>query len=201
MEVLEREARILGAALLRNLPLERRYHSRNRDFLLAPHPQGRRRAAPKKLHFRTVLGEGVPGDKEAQHRFFPCQALVLAPGRYVGQCLRGRGGGGVLPEQRMLPGRALLLPHLGFAEGLIQRRHELGAMPAQRVARAGIDQGLDDPLVAQPQVDAVAQLDERAVRRCLTARNDRRDRPLTHIAHGTQPKADPLIPDHRELIT
>ena len=60
----------------------------------------------------------------------------------------------------MLPGEALLLADLRFAEGVIQRRHELRPFSPERVARTGVDQRLDDALVAQPQIDAVAQLDQ-----------------------------------------
>src|SRR2546427_6625545 len=40
---------------------------RSRDALVAPLAQRRRRPGPEKLHLRAVLGEGVPGDEEAEH--------------------------------------------------------------------------------------------------------------------------------------
>ena len=70
-EVFQRQPRILGAAFLRDLPLQGRDHRRNGDFLLAPHPQCRSRPIPEKLHLRAVFGEGVAGNEEAKHRFLP----------------------------------------------------------------------------------------------------------------------------------
>src|SRR5258705_13349233 len=100
----------------------------------------------------------------------------------------------------MLPGEALLLAHLRFTEGVIERGNELGALAAQRIASARIDQRFDDALVAEPQVDAVAQLHERAVGCLAPARDDRRDRALAHVPHGAEPKADPAVADDGELV-
>jgi len=40
-------------------------------------------------------------------------------------------GGRVLPEQGHLTRVPLLLPRLGLAEGVVERRHELGAVPPE----------------------------------------------------------------------
>src|SRR2546427_13123970 len=57
---------------------------RDRDLLVAPLPQGGGRPGSKKLHLRPVLGEGVAGNKEAEHPFFALQPLVLGPRRDIG---------------------------------------------------------------------------------------------------------------------
>src|SRR5207248_1809387 len=81
----------------------------HRHLLSTPHPQGRRRPRPKKLHFRAVLGEGVPGDEEAEHRFFPYQALVLGPGGYVREPGARSRELGRLAEECVLTGEPFLL--------------------------------------------------------------------------------------------
>src|SRR6267142_861337 len=106
----------------------------------------------------------------------------------------------ILAEQGVLSRRALLLPHLCFAERMIQGRDQLRALASEGITRPGVDQRLDDALVAQPQIDAVAQLDQCAVRCRLPSRDDGGDRALPDIAHRTQPEPDPPIPDDRELV-
>src|SRR2546422_10068402 len=77
------------------------------------------------------------------------------------------------------PPRSTLFPYTTlFRSGLpkcrVQRGDELGAVvAAERVARPGVDQRFDHALVAEAQVDAVAQVHERAVRAPgLPARDD-----------------------------
>ena len=201
MKILEREARVLGPRLLGDLPLHHRDHRGHRDLLRAPHPQRRGRPRPKKLHFGSVLGEGVTGNEEAKHRLFSCQTLVLGPGRDVGEGGGGTWGGGIFPKEPMLAGEALLLAHLRLAERMIQRGDQLGPLASQGVAGAGVDQRLDHALVAQPQVDAVAQLDERVIRRRLASRDDGGDSTFADIPYRAQSKSYPLITDDCELIT
>ena len=159
MKVLEREAGVLRPRLLGDLPLHHRDHRGDGDLLGAPHAQRRGRAGPKKLHFGTVLGEGVTGNKEAEHRFFPCQPLLLGPGRNFGEGGSGTGDGCFITKQRVLAREALLLAHLRLAERVVQCRHQLRAFGTEGVARAGVDQRFDHPLITQPQIDAIAQLD------------------------------------------
>ena len=83
---------------------------------------------------------------------------------------------------------------------MVERGHELRSLGAERVAGPGVDQRLDHTLVAQPQVDPVAQLDERAVRTSLPPRDDRCDRALADVADGAEPEADPPLTDDRELV-
>ena len=131
MEVLEREARVFRSGLLGGLPFHHRDHGGHRHLLSTPHPQGRRRPRPKKLHFRAVLGEGVPGNEEAEHRFFPYQALVLGPGGYVRDPGARSRELGRLAEECVLTGEPFLLTDLGFAERMIERRDQLRALTVQ----------------------------------------------------------------------
>jgi len=125
-------------------------------------PSVARRAVPKKLHLGTVLGEGVAGNEEAEHGFFALQALLLGPGRQHRGGGLGTRGWGCVAEQGVLSGEPLVLRTCASRERVIERGNQLGALAAQRVAGARVDQRFDDALVAEPQVDAVAQLHERA---------------------------------------
>src|SRR5438876_570147 len=70
---------------LRNLALHRRAHRCDAHLPVAPLAQGGRRVRSEKLHLRAVLGEGVPGDEEPEHRLFAGQPLVFGPGGHVGE--------------------------------------------------------------------------------------------------------------------
>src|SRR5213595_1547238 len=59
---------------------------------------------------------------------------------------------------------ALVLPRVAFAERGVQRRDELGAVTPEGIAGTGVDQRFEDALVAETQVDPVAQVDEGVVR-------------------------------------
>src|SRR6185436_9368600 len=98
---------------------------------------------------------------------------MLGPWGHIRKRGLGTGGWGFLAKEPVLAREALLLPHLGLAEGVVQRGHELRALAPERITRAGVDQRLDHPLVAQPQIDPVAQLDQRAIRTRLPSRDDR----------------------------
>src|SRR5439155_22783531 len=115
----------------------------------------------EKLHLGAVLGEGVSGDEEAEHGLLAREAVMLVPGEDIGERGSGSGGRGVPPasEQRMLTRLPLLLARLRLGKRDVERGDELGAVAAERVAGARVDQCLDHPLVAEPQVDSVAQVD------------------------------------------
>ena len=109
-----------------------------------------------------------------------------------------------LAEEPDLAGVALGLPRLCLRKRRVQRGHQLGTMPppspSERVARARVDQRLDHALVAEPQVDTLAQLHQGAVGPVrVPAREDRFDRPLTHVLDRAQAEADALVAHHREL--
>ena len=80
-------------------------------------------------------------------------SAALAPG--AGRRLR-------LAEERRLARLALLLQQLRLAQRRLQRLDELLAVAAERVARAGGDQRLEHPLVAEPEVDPLHEVGERA---------------------------------------
>src|SRR6266849_9854315 len=100
----------------------------------------------------------------------------------------------------MLTREALLLAHLRFAECVIQGRHELRALASQGITRAGVDQRFNHALVAQPQVDAIAQLHERAIGRLASTRDDRGDPALAYVPHSAESETDALVPDDGELV-
>ena len=99
----------------------------------------------------------------------------------------GRGG---LAEEGRLTGLALLLEQLGLAQRGFQRLDELLPMAAQPVARARRHQGLQDALIAEPEIDPRDEVGQRGERPGAPAFDDRGDRPLTHVAHGAQAEAD-----------
>src|SRR3989440_9158836 len=87
-----------------------------------------------------------------------------------------------------------------LSERGVERRHELGAVPAERVAGAGVDERLEDALVAEAQVDPVAQVDERAVRPPRGPPGENRlDRARADVLDRAEAEAEPAVADHREL--
>src|SRR5256885_12998396 len=72
--------------------------------------------------------------------------------------------------------------------------------PAERVAGAGVDERLEDALVAEAQVDPVAQVDERAVRPPRGPPGENRlDRARADVLDRAEAEAEPAVADHREL--
>src|SRR5437016_13066471 len=106
----------------------------------------------------------------------------------------------MLAEESHLAGFALSLPGLRLSERGVERRHELGAVPAERVAGAGVDERLEDALVAEAQVDPIAQVDERAVRPPRGPPGENRlDRARADVLDRAEAEAEPAVADHREL--
>ncbi len=131
MEVLQHEAGIFRPALLRDLALHHCGESGDRHLLIAPRAQSGRRPGPEKLHLRAVLGEGVPGNEEAEDRFFARQALLFGPGGQIGEGSRGGGRGGVFAEQADLARLTLRVPRLSLGERMVQRGDKLCPVAAQ----------------------------------------------------------------------
>ena len=131
MEVLQHEAGVFRARLLRDLSLHDGHHRGDPHRLIAPAAEGRGRPGTEKLHLGAVLGEGVPGDEEAQHGLLARQAVVLAPGGDIGARGSGFGARGLLAKQGVLAGLPFRLTGLGFGERGVERGHELGAVTAQ----------------------------------------------------------------------
>src|SRR2546430_11201088 len=98
VEVLERETRVLGARLLRDLSFHHRHHCPDPDPLVAPLAEGRGGPGPEKLHLYAVPREGVAGDEESEHRLFPRQPVMFRPRRDLGEQGAGRGERGMLAE-------------------------------------------------------------------------------------------------------
>src|SRR5256886_14400737 len=125
--------------LFPSTPLSRSPPRRDPPLLVAPAAQRRGRPCTEKLHLGAVLGEGVPGDEEAQHGLLPRQAIVLAPGGKVGKWGRRSGVRGVLPssEQRMLTRLPLRLAGLRLRSRVVHGRDGLRAVAPEGIASAG----------------------------------------------------------------
>ena len=158
MEVLERESRVLGARLLGDLSLHHRHHRRDPSLLLAPLAQRGGGARTEKLHLGAVAVQWMPGNEEPEHGLLAGEPFVLGQGRDIGVRGSGLGARGFFAEESVLAGLPFCLARLCLRKRRVQRGHQLGTMPAERVARARVDQRFDHALVAQPQVDALAQL-------------------------------------------
>src|SRR5688572_14739696 len=123
----------------------------------------------KELAFQLIRLERVAGDIETENLFLFGQTFAFTPGCDVRKAnmalgfrlsaLGGRAGlacrarraeSRELPKQRHLPALALLLTQRRLVQRRVQRRPTLRALGAQRIERAGRDQGLEDALVAQP---------------------------------------------------
>src|SRR5256886_17541012 len=115
--------------LFPSTPLSRSPPRRDPPLLVAPAAQRRGRPCTEKLHLGAVLGEGVPGDEEAQHGLLPRQAIVLAPGGKGGKRGRRSGVRGGLPpsERRMLTRLPLRLEGPGRGKWRVQGREGLPA--------------------------------------------------------------------------
>src|SRR5438105_2313233 len=107
----------------------------------------------------------------------------------------------VVAEERDLTRRALLLLERRLLERTIEDCPVLGAMTTDVIESAGGDERLEDPLVAQTQIDALAQIEDRRERTLVTARQENRvDRRAADVADRAEPKTDPLVADDGKLI-
>src|SRR5207244_7264456 len=109
-----------------------------------------------------------------------------------------------LPKEGGRPGLSLLLAYPALGERGVERRDELGPLPPavsrERVTGAGVDDRLEHALVAEPQVDPLAQVYERGVGPAArTARDDGLDGPGTDVLDAPQPEPEPPVGDHGEL--
>jgi len=155
LKVLQREARVFRPRLLGGLPLHHRTTAATVTFC-GLHMPGWPSWGPKKLH-PARTGEGV-AEMKKRARSSPVPG---APVRSRAAHREGDwrlGAGAASPKQALLSGEPFLLANLRFAEGVVEGGDQLGALAAQRIAGTRVDQRLDDALVAQPQVDAIAQL-------------------------------------------
>src|SRR5881275_723889 len=74
-------------------------------------------------------------------------------------------------------------------------------MAAERIHRAGVNEGFEDALVADPQIDSLAEVEERAERTILRAcTDDGIDRGSSDIANTAEPKTNTGVADDSELV-
>ena len=128
------------------------------------------------------------GDVDPQQLLLPAEQLL--PGRLGtgGRC--GDRGLGREVEQADLAGRAVLLLALAGRERGVQPT-QLGEARPERVARAGLDERLEHPLVVALQVDAPAEVLEGPERSAGLARTDDVvDRALTDVLDRPEAEAD-----------
>src|SRR3954466_16094203 len=102
----------------------------------------------------------MTGDVEAENLLLFRQALRLGPRWDVGQHVAGFGrtlvaGGG--SEQRRLAGDQVFLSEGCLADCNVERRRQLRAVTAQRIHCAGVDESLEDALVADAKIDSLTQ--------------------------------------------
>ena len=161
--------------------------------------QRRGGACAEQRHLLAVALQRVPGDEEPDYFLFTGKPLALGPWRHVGQLRRTVLNRGQFAEERFLAGVAIGLLELGLLQRRLQRLEQLLAMAAERVTGTGGDEGLDHPLVAEPEVDALHQVGQRLVPARAPPCDDRLDGAAAHVAHGAQPETDPLVRHDGEL--
>ncbi len=132
--------------------------------MLAPVAQGGGGPGPEDLGLLPEPVQRVAGDEEPQHLLLLGETLRLRPGGGLGQGRVGGLVGGQLPEQRPLARGAVGLPELRLPQALVQGRRQLAAVAPHLVERARGDQRFHDALVAEPQVDPLAEVGQGVVR-------------------------------------
>src|SRR5690349_7928448 len=85
------------------------------------------------------------------------------------------------PKQRTLSLFLLLLLQRRFLDGRVEHVDVLRPMPAKIVDGARVDQRLENALVAEPQIDALTQVEERRERLLRARREHRLDRRLADV--------------------
>jgi len=99
----------------------------------------------------------------------------------------------------VLPRRALLLPHLCFAERMIQGRDQLRALASEGITRpASISDSMTRLLHSRRSMRSHNSTSVRYGADCRPAMMEAIAPP--DIAHRTQPEPDPPISDDRELV-
>src|SRR5450432_4243023 len=204
-KILHCQPRELGTAPLAHLLLEGRHDHAQVHGCLHPAAEGRDAVRRKDFYLRAEGLQGVPGDVEAENLLLLREALAVAPGRDVRQRARElrawRLIAGGKAEERALATRRLILFEPRLLQRGIERREKLRAMAAERVERAGCDHRLEDALVAQPQVDAIAEIEERREGRIRARSQDRVDRGTADIANRAKAEAHALVADDGELVS
>ena len=117
-----------------------------RLFVGKGHSIAARHAAGYDRHFvhrimvgQEVHGHGVPRLMEGDDLLLLGESFRFRPRRHIRhRVLHPRRGHG-FAEKRLLTGGHLLLEELGLSQCLVEHRLQLGAMRAERVARAGGD--------------------------------------------------------------
>src|SRR5687767_4341735 len=151
----------------------------------------------------------MAGDVEPEDLLLLRESLRLAHGRNVGQrhvslfrrsFPQSRVPSPQSPKQRSLPLLDLLLLERGFLNCRVQHRDELRAMPAETIHRTRVDERFEDALVAQPEVDALAEVEQRLGWLLRARREHRVDCRLADVPDRAESESDPLLADDRELV-
>src|SRR5690606_17220732 len=213
VEVLDREPAPLAPGATRDLPVDRRDHTRELDLLITEVTEVARVHMVEEPDLLTELLQRMAADEEAQDLLLAGEALGLAPrldireDRLRAQLRRRVGAAAQRIEERALARLALRGAELRLAERALEAGQELRPVRRagrgrgrQRVTRAGRDQRFERPAARHAQVDPVDQIEERAER--AVARpgvQDRADRRLAHAPDRAQPEPDLRARDRREL--
>ena len=104
----------------------------------------------------------MPGDEEAQDFFLGRKPLMLVPIGNIRQRLFSLRvlSSGKHAKQSVLPHGGIALRFLRMLHGAVDHRHELRAA-AHGIHRAALHQRLDHALIQQPQVNFLAELEDR----------------------------------------
>ena len=132
-------------------------------LLRAPGAEVRDGVSGKDLGLGAESLERMAGDVKAEDLLLFRQSFRFGPRLDVGQRMgrlhffataRGRA------EQRGLTSGDVFLLERRLADGEIEGRGELGAMSAQRIHGPGVDESFEDALIANTEIDALAEIEE-----------------------------------------
>ena len=142
------------------------------------------------------LAHRVLREVQAEELLLPAEPLAH---RHLGgggqRALEGRGVGRPQVEQRGLPRDAVALCRLRHGHGILEAEQDLRRV-AERVERAHLRQGLEHLAVGEAEVDARAEVGQRAERAALLARGDDQfDRTLADVLDRQQAEADRIALD------
>ena len=142
------------------------------------------------------LAHRVLREVQAEQLLLPAQPLAhrdLRGGRQGP--LEGVRVGRAEVEERCLAGDPIALGRLRRRDGVVDPEQQLGRV-SERPHGPDLDEGLEHLPVRQPQVDAGAQVGQRAERPALGARRDDRfDRPLADVLDREEPEPDGVTLD------
>ena len=104
-------------------------------------------------------------------------------------------------EHRYLSRRRFLLLERRFTQRLVENRGVLRAVTAEAVERARLNERLEHALVADAQVNAIGEIEQRLERAIRARRDNRIDRRAADVSDCAESEADSLLADDGELVS